>query len=212
MTGYDDDLISGETVLRAVINNGNLTPQHHPRRYPRRLQLLDHVHLADAIALTHAVYIGPDSEWACPITFSDRGAQYPSLNDPAIARIIRQDFAVLARRGELHFPNWRHLGGTRGPITFTYALTETGIAVLAGRDLACLCRLDEACHGDVLLRLANPANPCPECTAGKHRNCDGTTLDDTTDTWILCNCHDTTHPTRTATALAAARQEAANRP
>lgn len=28
---------------------------------------------------------------------------------------------------------------------------------LAGRPLGCTCRLDEACHADVLLRVANPA-------------------------------------------------------
>lgn len=26
---------------------------------------------------------------------------------------------------------------------------------LAGKNIACFCRLDEVCHGDVLLRLAN---------------------------------------------------------
>lgn len=28
---------------------------------------------------------------------------------------------------------------------------------LGGRNLACFCRLDQPCHADVLLRLANPA-------------------------------------------------------
>jgi hypothetical protein len=28
---------------------------------------------------------------------------------------------------------------------------------LAGRDLACWCRLDESCHADVLLEVANPS-------------------------------------------------------
>lgn len=27
---------------------------------------------------------------------------------------------------------------------------------IAGMDVACACRLDEACHGDILLALANP--------------------------------------------------------
>lgn len=30
------------------------------------------------------------------------------------------------------------------------------LAPLAGRDLACWCPLDQPCHADVLLRLANP--------------------------------------------------------
>lgn len=31
-------------------------------------------------------------------------------------------------------------------------------AALAGKNLACFCRLDQPCHADVLLRLANPEN------------------------------------------------------
>lgn len=209
MTGYDDDALSTDTVLRAIANNATLTG-HGTRRHPRRMQLLDRMHLADAIDISHAIYIGPDSEWACPITFSDVGGQYPSVDMPGIARMIRHDFEALARNGSLQFPNWRNLGGTRGSIDFTYPSSRI-VATLAGRDLACTCPLDEACHGDVLLRLANPQHHCPECAQGKHRNCTDITLDHD-DTWTLCNCHDTTHPTRTATALAAARQEAANRP
>ncbi len=30
---------------------------------------------------------------------------------------------------------------------------------LAGRDLACWCRLDEACHADVLIEIANEPAP-----------------------------------------------------
>jgi Domain of unknown function (DUF4326) len=30
---------------------------------------------------------------------------------------------------------------------------------LAGRDLACWCRLDENCHGEILLQLANGGEP-----------------------------------------------------
>ena len=30
--------------------------------------------------------------------------------------------------------------------------------------------------------------PCPECAAGKHRNCDGTTWDRATDALTTCPC------------------------
>jgi hypothetical protein len=33
---------------------------------------------------------------------------------------------------------------------------------LAGKNLACWCRLDQPCHADVLLELANPPSPSPE--------------------------------------------------
>jgi hypothetical protein len=215
MTGYDDDALSTNTVLAAIANNAN--PRHraittHSPRGARRMQLLDRMPLADAIDITAAVYIGPGSEWECPITFSDVGAQYPSLDHPAIARMIQQDFKPLALTGSLHFPNWRHLGGERGPATFIYRPIAAIVADLRGRDLACTCPLDEACHGDVLLRLANPEHQCPECAQGKHRNCTEITLD-SDDLWTPCNCHTITqHTIPTATALAAARQEAANRP
>ena len=32
---------------------------------------------------------------------------------------------------------------------------EALIAPLRGKDVACVCRLDEACHGDIWLRYAN---------------------------------------------------------
>jgi len=39
-------------------------------------------HLVDGSDLpAGTIYVGPDSEWACPITFSDIGAQCPSLDD-----------------------------------------------------------------------------------------------------------------------------------
>ena len=41
-------------------------------------------------------------------------------------------------------------------------ITGPGIAALAGRDLACWCRLDGGpCHADILLCLANPGHPAP---------------------------------------------------
>lgn len=39
--------------------------------------------------------------------------------------------------------------------TFTYPTRDEIRAALAGRDLACWCPLDQPCHADVLLELAN---------------------------------------------------------
>ena len=39
-----------------------------------------------------------------------------------------------------------------------------GLHILRGRDLACWCPLDQPCHADVLLELANPTTPTPEPT------------------------------------------------
>lgn len=102
-----------------------------------------------------AVYVDVDSKWACPISFSDVGAQFPSLDIVGIATLIKRDFRVLAERGILQFPNWRFLGGRRGPVEFRYPSREEIVVELAGKDLACWCSPDEPCHADVLLELAN---------------------------------------------------------
>ena len=74
MNEYDDDALSTDTVLRAIANNAN--PRHRAMttdalaRGARRMQLLDEMPLADAIDITAAVYVGPGSEWECPIMFS----------------------------------------------------------------------------------------------------------------------------------------------
>ncbi|MGX9346625.1 DUF4326 domain-containing protein [Microbacterium sp. KNMS] len=71
---------------------------------------------------------------------------------------------------------------------FRYPNVEDIQAELAGKNLACWCPLDQPCHADVLLELANPQHLCPECKAGKHGNCDGTAWDDDADTLTTCTC------------------------
>lgn len=102
-----------------------------------------------------AIYVGRPSEWGNPIDLSDVGAQYPSLDDRGVATLVVRDFRVLARRGQLHFPNWRFLGGERGAVTWFYPSIDLIRSELAGHDLACWCPLDSPCHADVLLELAN---------------------------------------------------------
>jgi hypothetical protein len=43
---------------------------------------------------------------------------------------------------------------------FPFALTD--LAELRGHDLACWCPLDQPCHADVLLELANAPSPNPD--------------------------------------------------
>lgn len=113
-----------------------------------------------------AVVVARPSKWGNPINLSDVSAQYPSVPEDGIHRMVVQDFRVLATRGSLHLPNWRHLGGERGPITWTYPSLGEIRAELAGHDLACWCPPELACHADVLLGLANG-----EC--GAHRGPEG---------------------------------------
>lgn len=102
-----------------------------------------------------AIYVGRPSKWGNPIDLSDVAAQLPSLDDRGVATLVVRDFEVLARRGQLSFPNWRYLGGKRGPVAWTYPSVAEIRAELRGHDLACWCPLDEPCHADVLLQLAN---------------------------------------------------------
>jgi hypothetical protein len=117
---------------------------------PNRIQMRHGDILHDDI-----IYVGPDSPWASPITWSDVGSQFPSLDDHGIGQLIVQDFEVLARNGSLAFPNWRHLGGERSPVDWTYPSVDEIRAELAGHDLTCWCELNLPCHADVLLRIAN---------------------------------------------------------
>ena len=102
-----------------------------------------------------AIYVGRPGPWGNPINLSDVGAQYPSLDDRGVATLVVRDFRALAARGRLSFPNWRHLGGRRGPVTWTYPSITEIRAELGGHDLVCWCPLDAPCHADVLLEVAN---------------------------------------------------------
>jgi hypothetical protein len=102
-----------------------------------------------------AIVVARPSRWGNPISFSDVGGQYPSLDHTQIATMVVRDFQTLATRGRLAFPNWRYADGNRGPVEFTYPSIDVIRAELAGQDLGCWCDLDEPCHADILLELAN---------------------------------------------------------
>ena len=51
---------------------------------------------------------------------------------------------------------------TEAQLKLWQLVSGKGIAALAGKDLACWCKLDGgACHADILLCLANPGHPAP---------------------------------------------------
>jgi hypothetical protein len=106
-----------------------------------------------------AVYVGRPSRWGNPINLSDVADQFPSLDDTQVARMVVRDFQSLAVRGELSYPNWRFAGGSRGPVSWTYPTVAEIRADLSGKDLACWCPLDQPCHADVLLEIANGGVP-----------------------------------------------------
>lgn len=103
----------------------------------------------------NTVVVSRPGKFGNPISMLDVGGQYPSLDDRGVATLVVRDFEVLAKRGVLQFPNWRRFGGERGPITWNYPSVGEIRAELAGKNLACWCPLDQPCHADVLLKIAN---------------------------------------------------------
>jgi Domain of unknown function (DUF4326) len=73
------------------------------------------------------VVVARPTRWGNPFTLADHG------RDEAVRR-----YRAALVGGELGFS------------------VEDVRRELAGRDLACWCPLDQACHGDVLLAIANP--------------------------------------------------------
>lgn len=74
-----------------------------------------------------AIYVGRPSRWGNPWTIADCGS--PEL-------------AVTSFRASM----------LAHPLNAVAARTELG-----GHDLACWCPLDQPCHADVLLQVANPS-------------------------------------------------------
>ena len=112
-----------------------------------------------------AVYVGRGTKWGNPCT----QVRYPAL-----------DGSEWEREGRLGKTSGQHHGFVHPDKTVTSHLVkdatrEQAVAMfrdwldqcpsladavrtqLAGRDLLCWCPLDEPCHADVLLALANPA-------------------------------------------------------
>lgn len=75
-----------------------------------------------------AVYVGRPSRWG----------------NPHISDVLAAKYAVAAYAADLA----QH--EARDPVAFA-----AWLAPLRGHDLACYCELDEPCHADVLLELAN---------------------------------------------------------
>lgn len=97
-----------------------------------------------------AVYVGRPSKWGNPYRWSD----YPTVasagwgdDDPQrIPESTRRRHAVTDFRSAVAFGDSPPTG---------YPTVDDIRRELAGRDLACWCDLDQPCHADVLLELAN---------------------------------------------------------
>lgn len=95
-----------------------------------------------------AVYVGRPSHWGNPYRIDRLSAhEYVALNPDGSE--IPDSWG-----GRNHAAKWAADAYRRG---FTSGAWWPGFAIeeLRGRDLACWCPLDQPCHADVLLEIAN---------------------------------------------------------
>ena len=84
---------------------------------------------------TNTVYVGRPTKWANPFKVVPGSGSFP--NRAAVTGLFRE---------LIEHPEWR------GP-KFNAMLGD--ILELRGKNLACWCPLDQPCHADILLELAN---------------------------------------------------------
>jgi hypothetical protein len=106
-----------------------------------------------------AVWVGQPSKWGNPYRWSDYppvytgtsidGETYEVHRPPS----VRRQWAVTDYRAQCLDQIARGLGPDDWPTV------EDIRAELAGEDLACWCPLDQPCHADVLLEIANGDAP-----------------------------------------------------
>src|SRR5690606_19746377 len=96
-----------------------------------------------------AIVVARPSKWGNPFKASDCIAAGFAATEEQARRLC-----VDAFRDWLHGDRWADgsgLAADKRHADYLAALPE-----LAGHDLACWCPLDQPCHADVLLELANP--------------------------------------------------------
>ena len=86
-----------------------------------------------------AVYIGRPTVWQNPFGPRESAASIP-CDDPVEAVRLHREMVAEECTARRRVPNY--------------------IMALRGKTLACWCREDQPCHGDILLRLANGPPMC----------------------------------------------------
>lgn len=109
-----------------------------------------------------AVIVARPTKWGNPYSWQripreQMAYSWDDENPPPFSDAQRRGFAVSDFRGELRIG---HLSGR-------YPSVDEIRAELAGRDLACWCPLDQPCHADVLLELANDARALASARASE---------------------------------------------
>lgn len=105
-----------------------------------------------------AIYVGRPSKWGNPFSEMQIGCSYPSLTEDQVHMMAVAQFRDIAGKDRSITLSERVIGdrtGQRVKVTYTYPPLAEIVTELAGHDLVCWCSLDERCHADVLLELAN---------------------------------------------------------
>lgn len=117
-----------------------------------------------------AVYVGRPTKFGNPfrVVKSQCCPTWDVVDDNGVTYVIDHEWAHANNWADLHRPGtlkWARMEAVRfyadeltewfgGRIELEPGLREA-IAALRGRDLACWCPLDQPCHADVLLEIAN---------------------------------------------------------
>lgn len=92
----------------------------------------------------NTVYVGRPSKWGNAIDWRDYEEWYPGDFHSEWRRMAASDFGMFLKDR-----------AARGEPRQDYPSNDQIRAELAGKNLACWCPLDQACHADVLLELAS---------------------------------------------------------
>jgi hypothetical protein len=102
----------------------------------------------------NTVYVGRPSQWGNPIDWRECQSEYgcSEIQAKQCVKDLYHSLAVFAlsdggnANSKAQFANFAH----------TQRHIRANLAFLRGKNLACFCGLDQPCHADVLLELANP--------------------------------------------------------
>ena len=99
------------------------------------------------------VYVGRPTRWGNPYALDVYGAKLSlALYNDTLRGLWGTHTSDLVRMGICEDTYARH---TRFLKKFRYHPLEAARTELRGKDLSCWCPLDQACHADILLDIAN---------------------------------------------------------
>ena len=128
--------------------SANPTPEdEYTPTTPKRIQMSRHIPWR--AENPDAVIVARPSKWGNPYKVGEPGWNYyyPDVKASASDAVIMFELDLALGDGIWHERLYR------------YVTVNDVQAELAGRDLACWCPLDEPCHADVLLEIANGPTP-----------------------------------------------------